>query len=1749
MLKQIVKDNAKRILTKFMASTLIVTLSCTNFLVCGNYFVSYAAENNTNLDKQTDATLHKNVKFDAYFEEENNRTHYKTADLNNEEVEFVLSTHVQKEGYLKNATIDLKNEENKNDINFTVTDIEDDNAIVQSASENQLVLRQINSGDKIEFKAKISAVKNISIERLNQISLITLKGLYIDAKGKETPIEKEIKINLAWTGKYEAQIKQSITKYIPIEQADGNKALISMQIETGLKAQNTMLPIKETNLEINVPIINGERPKQVTVNAISTEATNGATSENIVFTEDNWEYSESDAKIKINIKNEENKLGKNTDIYIVNYIYSENVYTALAKGNTTINAKSNVSIKTYSADTFEECTAEANDKITLTEAIGKLISMQGENITESISKGKFYANINNPQSGDGTEFEYKWNINVGYSEGLNGIVLKDKSDRMVYANGKGEDIKTKYKQLLFNSSSFEELLGEDGKIKVYNGQEQLLGIVTKDSTTDEKGNYLIEFSVETRNVKIQISKPIKSGMLNISVKKEIDSDIDVTKQQIDNFKNVEVTSELLQLEENNIETSLEEKNVLIPLEETVTKSKISINREKLSTLVKNEDIEMTIELGNDDETSDFYIDPSFEIQLPQEVTNVEIVDAKVLFDEELTIKNVEFIQKNGVPMIKVNLDGVQTKFSNGVVANGTNIVLKVNIELNNLAPSSEQEIKMYYYNSNAQSYDNGIETEAGSAGLSTAKIEIIAPTGMITINGMQNYDGKGNTLRTLNQGDVLEQVETYRPARIIKMNISAINNTGNTCSDVVILGRIPFAGNRDLETGEDLGTTLDTYLRGYIRAENLEGDGLKIYYSENGEATSAIGDTENAWTLEPTDLSKVKSYMIVLNGYEMSQGEQINFSYDFEFPANIGYNQTINANYGIYYVNNTQVASVSAFAKSNKIGITTGRGPELSVTQNVEGVEDDGTVDSNKVLKFVINVTNTGTETATNVKIENQIPKWTSLVRSVTGNLAYQDMEIYQQGSTKEVREDWNVIKDATNEIDSTPTVGWTIEKIEPGETVQKAVYVLTQNKPDIYSYYYKYPGFTVEEDGKYYIKTQKYNVDTNETTEIKNEITDVPEIDVQNITLVEASNINATLKSTSDNIEVDNSNIKLTETISAGDSNVMYKEDTSIDIGIGISNSSSEKVQNLRYEKILPEGLEYISGYISELDESFKEKANYTAQYDETTRKITINISEIEAYSSVSGKIRVMTSELEEGTYEKEITTSAKVYLTEEKYTESDKINFTIVKPHYSVQFETTNRNPIINEGDEIEYYLKVTNIGKLLITGLNVKLFLPECFVINSATYTMLGNEMTTTPDSSGEIFVVGVIDVGENLYLKVKAKVGKVTEETYTTIYGSVSGTGIDSEMTEMISQTIEKSTSTDDGKNDDNKAPTVKKYKIGGMAWVDSNENGQRDSAEQRVEGITVVLINSITGQEVTNSNGEVIQAITEKDGSYLLTNVEAGSYLVVFKYDTNVYKTTTYRADGISEIYNSNAIEKEIKVNGQDLLAGITDTIEVNATVSNMNIGLVERNKFDLKLDKVITEITVQNKSGVKNYSFDNSKLAKVEIASSKMNGSNVVITYKIKVTNEGNVAGYAKKIVDYIPSDLKFNSNLNPNWYSGTDGNLYSEELANNIINPGETKEIKLILTKTITDTNSGISNNNAEISEDYNELGISDKDSTTGNKAQGEDDMSSADVIVTPKTGAPIIITFVMLVIMILIVIVLSITKYKTKISNKKIK
>ena len=84
-----------------------------------------------------------------------------------------------------------------------------------------------------------------------------------------------------------------------------------------------------------------------------------------------------------------------------------------------------------------------------------------------------------------------------------------------------------------------------------------------------------------------------------------------------------------------------------------------------------------------------------------------------------------------------------------------------------------------------------------------------------------------------------------------------------------------------------------------------------------------------------------------------------------------------------------------------------------------------------------------------------------------------------------------------------------------------------------------------------------------------------------------------------------------------------------------------------------------------------------------------------------------------------------------------------------------------------------------------------------------------------------------------------------------------------------------------------------------------------------------------------------------------------------------------------------------------------------------------------------------------------------------------------------------------------------------------------------------------MTNENTGVVNNRAEIAEDYNEYGISDINSTPNNNISGENDMGSADVIIGVSTGGTII-AYIMLVIVNTVLIAIAI---KLMINNDIIK
>ena len=67
---------------------------------------------------------------------------------------------------------------------------------------------------------------------------------------------------------------------------------------------------------------------------------------------------------------------------------------------------------------------------------------------------------------------------------------------------------------------------------------------------------------------------------------------------------------------------------------------------------------------------------------------------------------------------------------------------------------------------------------------------------------------------------------------------------------------------------------------------------------------------------------------------------------------------------------------------------------------------------------------------------------------------------------------------------------------------------------------------------------------------------------------------------------------------------------------------------------------------------------------------------------------------------------------------------------------------------------------------------------------------------------------------------------------------------------------------------------------------------------------------------------------------------------------------------------------------------------------------------------------------------------------------------------------------------------------------------------PGESKEVTILLTWINREDNMGLKINVAEISKDYNEYGSPDIDSTPNNKVPGEDDIDDAPVMLTVTTG-----------------------------------
>ena len=314
-----------------------------------------------------------------------------------------------------------------------------------------------------------------------------------------------------------------------------------------------------------------------------------------------------------------------------------------------------------------------------------------------------------------------------------------------------------------------------------------------------------------------------------------------------------------------------------------------------------------------------------------------------------------------------------------------------------------------------------------------------------------------------------------------------------------------------------------------------------------------------------------------------------------------------------------------------------------------------------------------------------------------------------------------------------------------------------------------------------------------------------------------------------------------------------------------------------------------------------------------------------------------------------------------------------------------------------------------------------------------------------------------------------------------------------------------------------------------------------------EGLEFITDNEINKQykwKILDENRNEVADISK--AKYIVTDYLANDLIKAF--DPQTMSTLDYRDVKVSfkvkaptekdgQIINYAQITKETDDSGKDVKDRDSTPGKWVDGEDDQDTEIIKLKYFDLALQKWVSKAIIIEDGKEKvtetrhNGDMKPEPVVKVDLKKSKVKNVVVKFEYQIRVENQGQIAGYAKEVSDYIPQGLKFVKDDNQNWRE-VDGKIVTNQLENTLLQPGESTTISVILTWINDSNNLGLKTNIAEISEDADDHGnpITDIDSTPNNQVDGEDDQDNAPVIITVRTGETTIYTSVIIAVIAII-------------------
>lgn len=1297
---------------------------------------------------------------------------------------------------------------------------------------------------------------------------------------------------------------------------------------------------------------------------------------------------------------------------------------------------------------------------------GNIITAQNQ-ITENTYKGYLYAG-----KGNETTYTEDLNLEISNTEEIENIQIDTQQNNFVTEQNikNSTNGSTYYKSVQFNKEQISRILGEEGNIQITTQNNENIAQIDSNTKTDEKGNIIIPID-NIEKISIKTTKPVEEGNIEIKLQKAIKSETGYTKEQIKTFTKLE---SITNITAKDTQQSTANMNLI----DTVPEATIEVNKTNFSTLEENQNVQIIATLKSNSSKHDLYKNPYIEIQLPSEVEEIDVTSIQKIYADEFKVEMARYNKAEN--KIEIQLSGEQNEFKNDV-NQGIQIIIDANIKINKTTPTKESAIILRYRNENRNNEQN--ETQIN--------IQISSKYGVLLYNSLNNYNEQNEKVETTTEQVAKAKLDTNASAKQANMNTTVINNYDKEIKNISLVGKISKIGQN---TNNEI-STIDTSLAQTIQTNNPEA---KIYYS-----TQETQANSNQWQENIENLADVK--MIKVEIPTLKPGETLNTNYKINIPENIEVNekgfQITNLNY-TYNEQNIEEYSTIQLATEELIGNT-----PVTAQENLEGLE------------VKIQTSTAGRELEQGEEVfEGQTIKNVITITNNTGK----DLNNFKLiGNQKDAQGNKNVTFFNNKKV--------TIPDEATGEPVQITKYQEDEdlNEKTIIANIFK--------NGETLIFTYEYTV---------NQIKTENEVTIGTITL-QADDFETSKQITENKIK--EAELKLiTE----------YAKNEEVPFSAGYENGFVYKITNISDKNLndITINIPLLDG-VTLAESSIVDGENYKIE-EITEDNLKIRITQLTPGQTEEILKFLNVPEIDKDKAQQAFQFSCNAQINENQYYSNILIKEDV---NEIAQIELEQKSNIVNsyvtEKDEIEFITTIKNTS-IVDADLTIEEYLNKTIQVKEAYLEADGKKVADMKIDQQE-------DYDDNQYLSVEYSL-KAKQEVNLVIRGIVGTTRYQDEELESCvtaiggNQYAESNTLTyeireyeeeptvinpDEPENPDPEDPdnpdpddpnppiTPQTYaNISGKAWIDTNKNGIKDE-ETSMSGIEVILLDGKTGETIKDENGNDVKTTTGQNGEYRFEHIKSGSYIVGFKYDTSKYSVTQYQVLGISNSQNSDVISKNVTIEGQEQIIALTNEIILeDEDIENIDAGFYENQIFDISLQKTINKLVVQTSKSTQVTEYSGATLAKADIRAKEANGATVIIEYNIRVTNEGEIPAKVNDIVDYIPEDLTFSSELNKNWYLSTDGTLHTTELANTQINPGESKDITLTLMKSMSENNFGTTVNSAEIQSATNNLGIGDKDSTPANKVDSEDDYGTAEVIISVHTGGVIIaisITAVLIVIM----------------------